>query len=139
MKALALLLLLLTADDTLVDAAKDAKAKRKKSTTKVLTNADVKKSKGKIATTPNVSGEPVERERTLIEKQQATRTAEKAATERRAASEKLIATLEKELAAIEQSYYHENDLNRRDTELVKRFNDVKAKLDAARAALAAIP
>lgn len=139
MKALALLLLLLTADDTLVDAARDAKAKRRKSTTKVLTNADVKKSKGKIATTPNVSGEPVQREPTLIEKQQATRTAEKASAERRAASEKLIATLEKELAAIEQSYYHENDLNRRDTELVQRFNDVKAKLDAARASLAALP
>ncbi|HYC89780.1 MAG TPA: hypothetical protein VEO54_11255, partial [Thermoanaerobaculia bacterium] len=68
MKALALLLLLLAADDTLVDAARDAKARRKKSTTKVLTNADVKKSKGKIATTPNVSGEPVTPEPTLMEK-----------------------------------------------------------------------
>jgi hypothetical protein len=131
MKAIALLLLLLTADDTLVDAAKDAKAKRKKSTTRVLTNADVKKSKGKIATTANVSGEPVEREPTLIEKHEAARSAERAAAERSAASAKLIATLEKELAAIEQSYYQENDLNYRDTVLVKRFNDVKAKWSAA--------
>ena len=45
MKTLALILALLVADDSLVDAAKEAKAKRKKSTTRVLTNADVKKSK----------------------------------------------------------------------------------------------
>jgi hypothetical protein len=135
MKLLALLLILLAADDTLVDAAKDAKAKRKKSTTKVLTNADVKKSKGKISTTPNVSGEPVKSEPTLMETYTASRAAEKASAERRAASEKLIATLEKELAAIEASYYNENDLNYRDTVLVKRFNDVKAKLATVRAAL----
>ena len=134
MKALALLLLLMTAGDTLVDAAKEAKAKRKKSTTRVLTNADVKKSKGKISTTPNVSTEPVKPEPGLIEKHEAAKAAEKAAAEKRAASEALIAALEKELAAIEQQYYNENDLNRRDTELVKRFNDTKAKLEAARAA-----
>jgi len=135
MKLLALLLVLLAADDTLVDAAKDAKAKRKKSTTRVLTNADVKKSKGKIATTPNVSGEPVKSEPTLMEKYTASRAAEKASAERRAANEKQIADLEKELAAIEASYYNENDLNYRDTVLVKRFNDVKAKLAIARTAL----
>jgi hypothetical protein len=135
MKLLALLLVLLAADDTLVDAAKDAKAKRKKSTTRVLTNADVKKSKGKISTTPNVSGEPVKSEPTLMDAYTASRAAEKASAERRAANEKLIAALEKDLAAIEASYYNENDLNYRDTVLVKRFNDVKAKLAIARAAL----
>ena len=134
MKTLALLLALLAADDTLVDAAKDAKAKRKKSTTKVLTNADVKKSKGKVATTPNVSAEPVKPEPSMLEKHAATKAAEHALAEKRAASDALIASLEKELAAIEQQYYNENDLNRRDTEIVKRFNDVKAKLEAARAA-----
>ena len=36
-------------------------------------------------------------------------------------------------AAIEQAYYDENDLAKRDTEIVKKFNDVKAKLDATRA------
>ena len=134
MKILALLLLLLAADDTLVDAAKDAKAKRRKSTTKVLTNADVKKSKGKIATTPNVSGDPVKPEPTMLEKHTAAKAAEKALAEQRAASNTLIAGLAKELAAIEQSYYNTNDLNYRDTVLAKRFNEVKAKLDAARAA-----
>ena len=134
MKTLALLLALLAADDTLVDAAKDAKAKRRKSTTKVLTNADVKKSKGKVATTPNVSAEAVKPEPSMLEKHAAAKAAEQVLAERRAASDALIASLEKELAAIEQQYYNENDLNRRDTEIVKRFNDVKAKLEAARAA-----
>ncbi|HVG25531.1 MAG TPA: hypothetical protein VND45_15345 [Thermoanaerobaculia bacterium] len=134
MRLLALLLLLAAADDTLVDAAKAAKEKRRKSTTKVLTNADVKKSKGRIVTTPNVSGAPVQREPTLLEKQAATRAADRAAEEKRAAADKLIASYEKELAAIEQSYYNTNDLDYRDTVLVQRFNDVKAKLDAARAA-----
>lgn len=134
MKILALLLALLAADDSLVDVAKAAKEKRRKSTTKVLTNADVKKSKGKIATTPNVSEEPVKPEPTLMEKYEAAKAAEKALAEKRAASEQQIGELEKELAAIEQSYYDTNDLNYRDTVLVKRFAEVKAKLDAATAA-----
>jgi hypothetical protein len=125
-----------TTSQGVVDAAKDAKAQRRRSTTKVITNADVKKSKGKIATTPNVSDAPVERQPTLMEKDQATRAAAKQLAERRAAVEKTVATLERELAAIEQSYYNENDLERRDTELVKRFGEVKAKLDVARKELA---
>ena len=134
MKLLALLLALIAADDSLVGAAKEAKEKRKKSTTKVITNADVKKSKGKIATTPNVSSDPVAPVPTSTEIHDAARKAEKELTAKRAASDELIATLEKELAAIERSYFDENDLNKRDTEIVKRFTDVKAKLDAARAA-----
>lgn len=134
MKLLALLLALLAADDSLVGAAKEAKEKRRKSTTKVITNADVKKSKGKIATTPNVSAEPVAPAATSTELHEAARKAEKELAAKRAASDELIAALEKELAAIERSYFDENDLNKRDTEIVKRFNDVRAKLDAARAA-----
>jgi hypothetical protein len=121
-----------------VSAAKESKAKRRKSTTKVITNADVKKSKGKIATTPNVSGEPVAPQPTLMDKHNAARAAEQVAAKQRAASDALIASLEKSLAAIEQQYYNENDLTRRDTELVKRFNDVKARLDAAKLAAASL-
>jgi len=133
MKTLALLLALLAADDTLVDVAKDAKEKRRKSTSKVITNADVKKSKGKVQTT-NAPTTPVVREPSMMERHQATRAAEAAAAAHKAKYETLIAQLEKELAAIEQSYYNENDLTKRDTQLVARFNDVKAKLDAAREA-----
>lgn len=120
----------------LTDAAKGAKAKRRKSTAKVLTNADVKKSKGKVVET-SVPATPVEKEPTLLEKYEAQRAADRAASERRAELEKQIAGLEKELAAVEQQYYDENDLNRRDAELVRKFHDVKARLDAARAALPA--
>ena len=122
----------------LSDAAKGAKSKRKKSTSKVLTNADVKRSKGKIAETPNLSP-AVEQEPTLTEKFEAGKAARKAADELRAKCEKLVADLEKQLAAIEQQYYDENDLDRRDTEIVESFNDVKAKLDAARGELAKLP
>jgi hypothetical protein len=123
----------------LSDAAKGAKSKRKKSTSKVITNADVKKSKGKIVQTPNVSAMPVEKEPTLTEQYEAQRAAEKTASELRAQREKAVADLEKELAALEQQYYDENDLNRRDTIIVKKFNDVKTKLDAARGELAKLP
>jgi hypothetical protein len=36
------------------------------------------------------------------------------------------------LATLEQQYYEENDLDRRDGELVRRFNDTKAKLELAK-------
>lgn len=135
MKTLALILALLAADDTLVDVARNAKEKRRKSTSKVITNADVKKSKGKVQTT-NAPTTPVVREPSLMEKHQATRAAEAAARAHKAKYETVIAQLEKELAAIEQSYYNENDLTKRDTQIAARFSDVKAKLDAARKTLA---
>jgi hypothetical protein len=141
--AIALMLVACTAafaagpTDDLVDAAKDAKAKRRKSTSKVITNADVKKSKAKIATTAAPTA-PVTPEPTMMEKHVATRAAEAVATARKTAAEALVKDLEKELVTIEQRYYEENDLDRRDTEIVKRFNDVKSRLDAARDDLAAL-
>lgn len=141
MKRLALALLLiatsLVADDV-VDAAKAAKANRRKSTTKVITNEDVKKSKGTLIERPLPPIE-VQREPGLLEQQRAKKKAETARHEQRAAAEERVADLEAELAAIEQQYYDENDLNKRDTEIVKRFLEVKAKLDQARADLAALP
>lgn len=129
--AIALLLALIGTDDV-VDAAKEAKAKRKKSTSRVITNADVKKSKGKIVTT-NVPETPVEEVPSLSEQAEVKRAAENKAAELWAAYEKLVADLEKQLAVIEQQYYDESDLTKRDTEIVKNFNEVKAKLDAAHA------
>ena len=136
MKVLALALLLLTANDTLVGTAKTAKANRRKSSGKVITNADVKKSKGKIvettATAP-LNGEP---EESLVDKQESMRKARKEYNVRSAAVRASIAQLEKEVAALEQEYYDEHDLDRRDGELVRRFNEAKKKLDAAREELA---
>ena len=136
----AVLLIAFTAiGDDLVDAAKAAKAKRKKSTTKVITNADVKKAKAKLVEhkPPEVPVEATPAESSL-EKQARERQAQTAADIKLAAARKTLADFEKELAAIEQKYYEENDLDRRDKELVRRFNDVKAKRDAAKKELEAL-
>lgn len=119
--------------DDVVDAAKAAKAKRKKSTTKVITNADVKKAKAtlsenKIEPLP-VDATPAE---SSLEKQAREKKERTAADVKLAAAQRLVVQYEKDLAALEQSYYEENDLNRRDGELVRRFNETRAKLEAAR-------
>jgi hypothetical protein len=118
--------------DDLVDAAKAAKAKRKKSTTKVITNSDVKKAKAKLVENkpPEIPVDATPPESSL-EKQARERQAQTAADIKLAAARKTLAEFEKELAAVEQKYYEENDLDRRDKELVRRFNDLKAKRDAA--------
>ncbi|HYK01433.1 MAG TPA: hypothetical protein VE974_06730 [Thermoanaerobaculia bacterium] len=136
MKVIALALLLLAADDTLVDAAKAAKANRKKSTGKVITNADVRKSKGKIGQTNATAPVDVQPEESLVDQQQAMRKARTEYDTRSAAAREAVAQLEKEVATLEQQYYDEHDLDRRDGELVRRFNEAKKKLDEARAALA---
>lgn len=121
----------------LSDAAKGAKAKRQASKSRVITNADVKNSKGKVVTT-NVPDTPVEKQPTMLEKHAAARAADKKLQAARLAVQTRVEDLETELAAIEQAYYDENDLNRRDTVIVSRFQEVKAQLDAERAALAAL-
>jgi hypothetical protein len=140
MKILLIALLLLSDTTALVDASKNAKEKRKKSSTKVITNADVKKSKGKLAERPATStAEPApEPEQSLTEKHAADRKKRLELEAAKAVLDKQVADLEAQLAAVEQSYYEENDLNRRDTEIVRRFKDVKNQLEAARAARAAL-
>jgi hypothetical protein len=140
MRSLALLLALtagaagLALGGELTDAAKGAKAKRQASKSRVITNADVKNSKGKVVTT-NVPDTPVQKQPTMIEKHAAARAAAKKLEAARLAAQTVVAELETELAALEQAYYDENDLNRRDTVIVHRFNEVKMQLDAARAGL----
>jgi hypothetical protein len=137
----AVLLLALAAPartDDLVATAKAAKAKRKKSTTKVITNADVKKSKGKVienGTLPPLDETP---QPGMLETHEAAMKARHANAEKVAAAEKIIAGLEAELTAIERAYFEENDATVRDRDVVRRFKDTKAKLDAARQELAAL-
>jgi hypothetical protein len=117
----------------LVEASKESKAKRKGSTTKVITNADVAKAdKTKVAQRRGVEVK-VKPQPTLAEKHALERTARLEREEKLKVLTETIARLETELAALEQQYYEENDLNFRDTELVTRFNETKAKLDEARA------
>ncbi|MEO8381310.1 MAG: hypothetical protein ABI779_16750 [Acidobacteriota bacterium] len=123
--------------DDLVTTAKEAKAKRRKSTTKVIRNADVKKSKARIATTGVPETLPPT-EPSLLAVAAATREAERIRAERTLAAKALVGSLEKELAAIEQRYYDETDLDRRDSEIVRRFNETKTKLDAARSDLSVL-
>ena len=122
----------------LVDASKDAKSKRKTSTTKVITNADVKKSKGKLIEKPGQKLPPVKPEPTLAEKAEAERAARLEHEAKLSEVTARVKTLEAELAKIEQAYFEENDLDRRDGVVAKQFEDVKIKLDAARIELAAL-
>jgi hypothetical protein len=120
----------------LVDASKGAKARRKKSTGKVITNADVKRSKGKIVQTtlpPLAVEEPPPG--TMMERHEAAKKVNAEAAARLAAVQQNVAELEKELLALEQQYYEENDLQRRDRVIVPQFNEVRRKLDAARGEL----
>jgi hypothetical protein len=128
-----------TATDKLTEAARAAKAKRKKSTAKVLTNEDVKKSKGKLVETPQLPPLPDEGpQQTLSEKHAADKKSKVESDALLATARQNVATLEKQLATLEQKYYDENDLDRRDGELVKQFDDVAAKLQSARKELAAL-
>lgn len=115
----------------LVDAAKGAKDRRRKSRTKVITNADVRKSKGKIVETKPGEITVIAPAKSLSEEHREKLAATLAAEARLAAAEALVAELAKQLAAIELSYYEESDLDRRDTVIVARFNETKRLLDDA--------
>ena len=131
---LAVLIAALQSDTTaLVEASKAAKAKKKTGTTKVITNADVKKSKGKLIEnrTPATQTE-AKQEPGLVEQAAAKRLARIAAEERLAAAEKAFAEAEKEVAAIEASYYETNDLDYRDKVIAGKFVEAKSKLDLAK-------
>ena len=135
---IALLIASLQSDTTaLVEASKEAKAKKKTgSTTKVITNADVKKSKGKLVERPGTKAPEVKPEPTLLEKQAAERAAQAVTNAKRAELQTTIDALEKEVAALEASYYAANDLDYRDKVIAPKFAEKKAKLDAVKKELA---
>ncbi|HKR64978.1 MAG TPA: hypothetical protein VJZ00_14695 [Thermoanaerobaculia bacterium] len=138
MRLLALALLLVNlGNDDLVATAKASKEKKKKSTTKVITNADLKKSKGKVVAHAPA---PVEasKEKSLAERYETEYRNRIVRDEKLAAAQRKVTELERELNALEQSYYDENDLDKRDTDIVKRFNDTKTRLELARKELAAL-
>ena len=123
----------------LVEAAKDAKAKRRKSSGKVITNADVKKSKGKliIVDRPEAKTEKTAASKELTLEDLAERQrARRAAEERVASASKTVEELQKEVERLEQQYYEENDANYRDSVITERFNQASRQLDEARVELA---
>ncbi len=126
--------------ESVIEQAREGKAKRKSGTTRVLTNEDVKKSKGRIIERKADGTAPaaIPSGPSTLETQAAKRTRALQLEERRIDLQKAVGALEKDLAAIEQSYYDESDLDKRDGAVVRRFEDVKKQLDAAREALAAV-
>jgi len=126
-------------EQTMAERAAAARAKRSKGTAKVITNEDVRKSKGKLVETTG-SQAPLEPAPTqsMTERHEADKTARAAATAQLAAARDLVKSLEIQLLGIEQSYYEESDLDRRDGELVRRFNDVSRQLQDARKELEAL-
>ena len=126
-------------DSALVKAAKSSGGPKRKSTKKVITNNDVKKSKGKLVT---LSPKPASTAaapgpvKGSLEKQDDQRRAQSVATERVSVAQAKVTDLEKELARLEQAYYEAADPNYRDTTIQTRFNQTKRQLDDARKELA---
>ena len=128
-------------DSPLVKAAKASGGPKKKSTKKVITNADVKKSKGNLVVLPAKEGKTTsvaapEPQKGSLQKQDEQRKASGTASIRVITAEKKVGELEKDLRRIEQAYYAENDPNYRDKTIVERFNQTKKQLDDARKELA---
>ena len=122
----------------LVAAAREAKSKRKKPETKVLTNADVRKSKGTLIELKPTEGE------VAAEPSEPIAPLELHDEQRRQRIElegkifevrKTISALERQLELIEQRYYEENDPDRRDNLIRPQFEEKKKELDAARVEL----
>lgn len=142
MKILVFALILAAAEPTkeLVSAAKEAKAKRKKPATQVLTNQDVKNSKGKLIILPE---KPVDKNAPVTEVDPLSPLARADVTyrQRRDLDEKVVAAQAKveklaaELESVELRYYEENDPNRRDTVIRQQFELVKKELLEAAADL----
>jgi hypothetical protein len=125
-------------DSPLVKAAKASGGPKKKSTKKVITNADVKRSKGNLKVLPAKAGEqtaPVDN-RGPLQKQDDDRRARSEASLRVTSAQKKVDELQKELRRIEDAYYAENDPNYRDSTIEAQFNQTKKQLDDARKELA---
>jgi molecular chaperone GrpE (heat shock protein) len=124
-------------DSPLVKAAKSGGALKKIPAKKVITNADVKKSKGKLVVLPAKEAQsPAAPPKTSLDLQNEQRKAADSANVRVSAAEKKVGELEKELRRLEDAYYAENDPNYRDNTIQPRFNQAKKQLDDARKELA---
>ncbi|MGZ8866875.1 MAG: hypothetical protein ACXW2P_00925 [Thermoanaerobaculia bacterium] len=123
----------------LVAAAKEAKGKRKQPDTKVITNADVKKSKGKLIVLSSKDQPPVDAKEvdplTPLQRHDADYRERILVDEKVREAQARVDELEKELFDIESRYYEENDPDRRDRIIREKFNETKAALDAAKSHL----
>jgi molecular chaperone GrpE (heat shock protein) len=128
-------------DSPLVKAAKANGGPKKKTTKKVITNADVKKSSVK-GTTPRPAAKPVPKTASVAAPTQSIADQDKLlraraeAKKRSDAAQAKVNDLDKELDRLEQAYYAENDPNYRDKTITERFEQTKQQLESARKDLA---
>src|SRR3954447_11417331 len=123
-------------DSPLVKAAK-ANGGPKKSTKKVITNADVKKSTGKVTNTPAATSTAAPAAAPMTIADQDKLLHDRADAQKRAdAAQSKVNDLDKELDRLEQAYYAENDPNYRDKTIAERFEQTKQQLESARKELA---
>lgn len=128
-------------DSALVKAAKANGGPKKKITTKVITNADVKKTSVK-AGTPSPAAKaapppasPVARVAMIADPDKLLR-ARAEAQKRSDAAQTKVSDLDKELDRLEQAYYTETDPNYRDKTITERFEQTRHQLETARKELA---
>ena len=123
-------------DSPLVKAAK-ANGGPKKSTKKVITNADVKKSSGKVTNVPAATSTTAPAAAPMTIADQDKLLHDRAAAQKRTdAAQTKVNDLDKELDRLEQAYYAENDPNYRDKTIAERFEQTKQQLESARKELA---
>lgn len=125
-------------DSPLVRAAKESRARNKKSPPRVvLTNEDARKAKGGLIL---ISEKPIEKKSGPKPNPQSQRqaptgpTAEDlaAANAKLEAARKEVSDLEKELGRLEEDYYNEDDPNYRDRVIEARFQQATRQLAIAR-------
>jgi len=126
------------ADDSPLVKASKTNSRPKKSTKKVITNADVKKSSGTVTTLPPAatSTAPVPAPKGSIAEQDKLLHDRAAAQKRTDSAQAKVNDLDKELDRLEQAYYAENDPNYRDKTIAERFEQTKKQLESARKDLA---
>ena len=125
-------------DSPLVKAAKANGGPKKKVTRKVITNADVKKSTGKLTTLPpsTKAAAPTPAAKGSIAEQDKLFHDRAVAQKRTDTAQAKVNDLNKELDRLEQAYYAENDPNYRDRTIANRFEETKKQLETARKDLA---
>lgn len=123
-------------NQALIDAAREAKAKRKASKSRVITNADVKKSTGRLIelSTPKSSAPATKTPPGPgpIAQHDAFLKARAAARAKVSAAEGALMAAEADLSRAEQSYFDVNDPNYRDQVITKRFEAARIARDKAR-------
>lgn len=131
-------------DSPLVRAAKSSKAKKSKKSV-VITDADVKKSTGKLSIISSRELPPAAEQAVAPEKAEAAAAPAPAAPSKQTAREEAqaryekaqqeVETLMREVSTAEEDYYNEDDATIRDQVIEARFDRARKRLDAARAEL----